>query len=74
MKHLVFSLGNNHWQQAALVDYSVRLLEEGHSVHLVNLSYLDLASWSLPITTVTNFLYFKNKSFQFQIYNIQNKE
>jgi hypothetical protein len=54
MRYLVLSIGHNHWQQTVLVDHTLNLLESGHEVHWVQVSYFGYSSWDEPISLLLN--------------------
>jgi len=54
MRYLVLSLGHNHWQQTVLIDHTLNLLESGHEVHWVQVSYFGYSSWDTPISSFLN--------------------
>ncbi len=54
MRYLVLSLGHNHWQQTVLIDHTLNLLESGHEVHWVQVSYFGYSLWDDPISSLLN--------------------
>lgn len=54
MRYLVVSIGHNHWQQTVLIDHTLNLLESGHEVHWVQVSYFGYSLWDEPISLLLN--------------------
>ncbi len=54
MRYLVISIGHNHWQQSVLIDHTLNLLESGHEVHWLQVSYFGYSLWEDPISLLLN--------------------
>ena len=54
MKYLVLSISHNHWQQAVLIDHTLNLLDSGHEVRWVQVSYFGYSPWDDPISLFFN--------------------
>jgi hypothetical protein len=54
MRYLVLSVSHNHWQQTVLIDHTLNLLESGHEVHWVQVSYFGYSSWDSPFSSFLN--------------------